>query len=83
MHVDGALHHLPDGSLHRVALVARGTRLASFFWLQSLVRDDAARHMLFELDQTLHKLRAREGDSAEVPSLTALHHNLVRRWAAT
>lgn len=79
----GDLILYPATSLHRVAPVMRGTRLASFFWLQSLVRDDAARHMLFELDQTIQKLRAREGDSAEVLSLTALYHNLVRRWAET
>jgi PKHD-type hydroxylase len=79
----GDLILYPSSSLHRVEPVTRGARIGAFFWLQSLVRDDTERHMLFELDQTIQKLRARGGDSAEVLSLTALYHNLVRRWAET
>lgn len=79
----GDLILYPATSLHRVAPVTHGVRLASFFWLQSLVRDDAERQMLFELDQTIQTLRGRDGDSAQVLSLTALYHNLVRRWAET
>lgn len=79
----GDLILYPSTSLHRVEPVTRGARVSSFFWLQSLVRDDAERHMLFELDQTIQKLRGRHGDNEEVLALTALYHNLVRRWADT
>lgn len=72
----------PSSSLHRVTPVTRGERLASFFWLQSMVRDDAARRSLFELDMAIQKLTARLGlDDAEVVALTGVYHNLLRRWA--
>ncbi len=72
----------PSSSLHRVTPVTRGERLASFFWLQSMVRDDAARRSLFELDMAIQKLTARLGlDDAEVVALTGIYHNLLRRWA--
>lgn len=71
----------PSTSLHRVAPVTRGARVAAFFWSQSMVRQDAQRLQLFELDQTIQKLRAQLGDSAEVTSLTAHYHNLLRLWA--
>lgn len=77
----GDLLLYPASSLHRVTPVTRGKRVASFFWIQSLVRDDAAREMLFDLDQSIQTLTAdRGGDDGEVLRLTRLYHNLVRRW---
>ena len=70
-------------SLHRVTPVTRGARICSFFWTQSLVRQDWQRAMLFELDQTIQKLRARLGDDAETTALTGHYHNLLRLWAET
>lgn len=71
----------PSTSLHRVAPVVRGARLASFLWTQSLVRDDAKRAMLFDLDMTIIRLRQQHGDTAEVVALTGHYHNLLRMWA--
>ena len=68
-------------SRHHVTPVTRGSRWSSFFWIQSMIRDEAARTMLFELDTAIQSLRKRLGDSEEVVSLTGLYHNLVRRWA--
>ena len=68
-------------SKHHVTPVTRGSRWASFFWIQSMIRDDAARAMLFQLDNTIQSLRKQVGDSDEIVSLTGLYHNLVRRWA--
>jgi PKHD-type hydroxylase len=68
-------------SRHRVTPVTRGSRWSSFFWIQSMIRDEAARAMLFEFDGTIQKLRRQIGDNAEVVTLTGLYHNLVRRWA--
>ena len=73
----------PSSSLHRVTPVTRGTRLASFFWVQSMVRDDLKRSQLYHLDQTIQALRVRLGESAEVVRLTAHYHNLLRMWAET
>lgn len=72
----------PASSLHRVTPVTRGVRLASFFWVQSMVRDDAARALLFDLDRTIQRLAGERGiGDAEVVSLTGVYHNLVRMWA--
>jgi len=68
-------------SRHRVTPVTRGSRWSSFFWIQSMIRDESARAMLFELDNAIQSLRKQVGDSEEVVSLTGLYHNLVRRWA--
>ncbi|MBB3173034.1 PKHD-type hydroxylase [Endobacter medicaginis] len=72
----------PSSSLHRVEPVQRGERLVAVFWLQSLIRDDAQRRILFELD---HSIQALGGEldplHAQVVALTAIYHNLVRRWA--
>jgi PKHD-type hydroxylase len=68
-------------SLHRVEPVTRGARVAAFFWVQSMVRDDGRRTMLFTLDQDIQRLRARIGDGEETVSLTGLYHNLLRQWA--
>ena len=67
-------------SRHHVTPVTRGSRWSSFFWIQSMIRDESARTMLFELDESIQGLRSRIGDTAEVVSLTGLYHNLVRRW---
>lgn len=72
----------PASSLHRVEAVTRGSRVASFFWLQSMVRDDGARRILFELDQGVQGTAAQLGQgAAEVVRLTGVYHNLLRRWA--
>jgi PKHD-type hydroxylase len=68
-------------SKHQVTPVTRGSRWSSFFWIQSMIRDEAARTMLFELDNTIQSLRGRVGDNDDVVSLTGIYHNLVRRWA--
>jgi PKHD-type hydroxylase len=73
----------PASSVHRVEPVSRGERVAAFFWIQSMVRDDARRAMLLELDQTISRLRERIGDCEETVSLTAQYHNLLRMWAET
>lgn len=78
----GDLILYPASSLHRVQLVTRGSRLASFLWLQSMVRNDEQRTMLFELDQAIQRLRARHGESPEALALTNHYHNLLRLWAA-
>jgi PKHD-type hydroxylase len=72
----------PASSLHRVEPVTRGSRWASVFWIQSMVKDDGARTLLFQLDQSITRTRAELGDTHEaVLSLTAVYHNLLRRWA--
>lgn len=70
-------------SLHRVMPVTRGARVCSFFWTQSMIRQDWQRHMMFELDQAIQRLRATLGDNAETTTLTAHYHNLLRLWAET
>jgi len=72
----------PSSSLHRVEPVTRGHRIASFFWMQSMVRDDNARQLLFDLDSSVQQLGGRIGhDDAAVIRLTGVYHNLLRRWA--
>jgi PKHD-type hydroxylase len=68
-------------SRHHVTEVTRGSRVSSFFWVQSMVRDDAARQMLFELDGAIQGLRQKLGDNHQTVTLTGLYHNLLRRWA--
>src|SRR6218665_2119811 len=69
----------PSSSLHRVEPVTRGRRVASFFWLQSMVRDDGARRMLFDLDQSVQRLTGQlGGDDRSVIELTGVYHNLLR-----
>jgi PKHD-type hydroxylase len=77
----GDLILYPATSLHRVEPVTRGERVCSFFWTQSMVRDDWQRSMLFTLDQNISSLRASLGDTAEVLGLTGHYHNLLRQWA--
>ncbi|GLV21867.1 PKHD-type hydroxylase [Sphingobium sp. TomMM35A] len=72
----------PSSSLHRVEAVTRGRRTASFFWIQSMVRDDSARQMMFDLDSSIQALAVDLGhDNAQVIRLTGVYHNLLRRWA--
>jgi PKHD-type hydroxylase len=77
----GDLILYPATSLHEVTAVSHGTRYASFFWVQSMVRSDWHRHLLFDLDQSIQSLRATQGDIAEVISLTSHYHNLLRLWS--
>ena len=72
----------PSSSLHRVQPVARGSRVASFFWIQSMVRDDGQRTLLLEMDGAIRTLAANLGDKdPSIVSLTGSYHNLLRRWA--
>ena len=72
----------PASSLHRVEPITRGSRWASFFWVQSMVRDDAQRRLLYDLDQAIIAARASLADDhASVVSLTSTYHNLIRMWA--
>ncbi|MCT8178518.1 Fe2+-dependent dioxygenase [Variovorax sp. CY25R-8] len=77
----GDLILYPSSSLHRVHPVTRGARVCAFFWAQSMVRNDQQRAMLFELDQSIQKLRARLGESEETVALTGHYHNLLRLWS--
>jgi predicted 2-oxoglutarate/Fe(II)-dependent dioxygenase YbiX len=72
----------PSSSLHRVEPLTHGTRLASFFWIESMVRDPAQRNLLLDMDVAVRGLAERLGDDApEIVSLTGCYHNLLRRWA--
>jgi PKHD-type hydroxylase len=79
----GDLILYPASSVHRVEPVTRGTRLASFFWIESMVRDDARRKLLFDLDMSILTLRGTVGDTEPVIRLTGCYHNLLRMWADT
>jgi PKHD-type hydroxylase len=71
----------PSTSLHHVRPVTRGARVASFFWMQSMVRDDGRRALLFDLDTSIQRLSADVPDHPSVVQLTAVYHNRLRRWA--
>jgi PKHD-type hydroxylase len=74
----------PSGALHRVLPVTRGARIASFFWVQSMVRDAGKRALLYELDQSVQQTTiAMGGENPTVQQLAAIYHNLLRRWAET
>lgn len=73
----------PGTSVHRVEPVTRGARLASFFWIESMVRGDEQRRLLFEMDQALMRLRGEQGESEAAVQLTGTYHNLLRMWADT
>lgn len=73
----------PATSLHQVRPVTRGARVSSFFWAQSLVRDDAQRALLFDLDNSIQRLNATNGDEAAKRSLVGCYHNLLRMWSET
>jgi len=71
----------PSTSLHRVTPVTRGTRLCSFFWLQSMIRDNGQRRLLFDMDVAIQRLGAENATHPSVVSLTGVYHNLLRQWA--
>ena len=77
----GHLVLYPATSLHHVQPITRGARIASFFWIQSMVRDDGQRTLLFDLDRAIQSLAGNEKASAAAVQLTGVYHNLVRRWA--
>jgi PKHD-type hydroxylase len=73
----------PGTSLHQVKPVTRGQRIACFFWIESMVRRDEQRRLLFELDMNLLALRQQHGETTETTALTGVYHNLLRMWADT
>ena len=77
----GHLTLYPASSLHHVRPVTRGTRLASFFWVQSMVRDDGERTLLFDLDTAIQRINLEAPDHPSALQLTGVYHNLLRRWA--
>ena len=76
-----ALHHRVADRV--VEPVTRGTRIASFFWIESMVRSDEQRRLLFDMDTAIIALRNRHGDTDESVRLTGVYHNLLRLWAET
>lgn len=79
----GDLIVYPASSLHQVLPVTRGARLASFFWVQSMIRDDSRRRLLFDMDTSIQTLTHSGADRKSVLSLTNVYHNLLRLWAET
>ena len=79
----GDLILYPSSSLHRVTPVTRGARVASFFWIQSLVRSAEQRRLLFELDASIQSLTASGAARADVLRLSNIYHNLLRDWSET
>ena len=79
----GHLVLYPGSSLHRVEAVTRGERLASFFWIESLVREDSQRQMLLDMDVAIQRLTAQGADDQSLLELTGVYHNLLRRWSDT
>lgn len=78
----GDLIIYPSSSLHRVLPVTRGARIAAFFWIQSLVRDEARRRLLFDLDVAIQTLmRSPASDKDALLSLSGVYHNLLRQWS--
>jgi len=77
----GHLILYPASSLHHVRPVTRGARTASFFWVQSMVRDDGERTILFDLDVAIQRLMSDVPEHPSIVALTSLYHNLLRRWA--
>ena len=79
----GDLVLYPASSLHRVTPVTHGARVASVFWVQSLVRDDAQRTLLLDLDLGIRALSLKAPDDPAIVSLTGVYHNLLRMWVRT
>ena len=77
----GDLVLYPASSVHRVTPVTRGARVASFFWTQSMVADARHRELLFQMDQSIQRLRGKHGESEETVQLAGLYHNLLRMWS--
>lgn len=82
-HQAGDLVLYPATSVHHVTPVTRGTRLACFFWVQSLVRTDAQRALLFDLDNAIQRLNASGADAEARRGLVGCYHNLLRFWSET
>jgi PKHD-type hydroxylase len=76
----GSMILYPATTLHRVAPVTRGQRLAAFFWVQSMVKDEGERRLLFDLDRAIVELGRGAPDHPSVARLTGVYHNLVRKW---
>ncbi|MCB5195838.1 Fe2+-dependent dioxygenase [Deefgea salmonis] len=70
----------PSSSLHRVEPITRGHRVASFMWLQSMIKDGTERGLLFDLDRNIRQLRQDMGDTETAISMTGIYHNLLRKW---
>jgi PKHD-type hydroxylase len=79
----GDLIVYPSSSLHRVTPVTRGARVASIFWVQSLIRDGSRRRLLFELSSSIQRLTQSAADAAALLQLTGVYHNLLRQWSET
>jgi PKHD-type hydroxylase len=77
----GDLVIYPASSLHRVQPVTRGARVAAFFWVQSMVRDDGGRRLLYDMDTAIRELTAAGAEGPALLRLTGCYHNLLRRWA--
>jgi len=77
----GHLILYPASSLHRVNPITRGARVASFFWIQSMVREDAQRTLLFDMDMAILRLAKERPNDPALVSLTGVYHNLLRMWA--
>jgi PKHD-type hydroxylase len=78
----GDLVLYPASSLHKVTPITRGERVASFFWIQSMIRDDSKRTLLLQMDIAIQALARDLGqDNAQIVSLTGAYHNLLRMWA--
>src|ERR1700739_1181295 len=71
----------PATSLHRVTPVTRGARVSSFFWIQSMIRDDGDRTLLFDLDSAIQRVNAEQPNSPLAVKMTGIYHNLLQRWA--
>jgi PKHD-type hydroxylase len=76
----GDMFVYPGTSLHHVTPITRGSRIASFFWIQSMVRSDTQRSLLFDLDMAIIKLTRDHAEHPSVVELTAVYHNLLRQW---
>jgi PKHD-type hydroxylase len=78
----GDLVLYPASSVHHVAPITRGARVSAFFWIQSMIRDDGQRALLFNMDVAIQQLAARVGNAdPQIVALTGAYHNLLRRWA--
>jgi PKHD-type hydroxylase len=77
----GHLILYPSTSLHHVRAVTQGARIASFFWIQSMIRDDGERTLLFDLDVAIQQINSGGRDQSAAVQLTGIYHNLLRRWA--
>ena len=79
----GDLILYPASSLHLVRPITRGERIASFFWIQSMVRDDGQRTLLYDLDRATQQVHRDQPDAPAAVQLTGVYHNLLRRWSDT